>query len=249
MPQISQFAQVDRYVGQLDGPESKHALSVLRLKEGDSIYLFDGLGHEAHARIVSTRKHSLEYEVMERVNDPVASRQLVLAIALPKGDRQKTLVDAATELGVSQLIPLRTQRGVAQPTDSALERLNRYVIEACKQCGRNHLMTIAQPVDIDALDAIDAHISTMSHDSPPGLKLVAHPYAIESSASVPALHSQLNESIQSATIVVGPEGGLTDSEVQQLVSQGWSIVSLGPLILRIEIAAISAIAQIAGKWA
>src|SRR5205823_14535109 len=72
------------------------------------------------------------------------SFSLTLAVALPKGERQKWLIEKATELGVTRIVPLVTERGVAQPVESALDRLRRGVIEASKQCGRNRLMEIAQ---------------------------------------------------------------------------------------------------------
>ena len=90
---------------------------------------------------------------------------LTLGVALPKGDRQKWLVEKAVELGVTRIVPLRTRRGVAQPVEQALVRLRRAVIEASKQCGRNRLLQIDQPrawPDFVA-DAADAPCRLLAH--------------------------------------------------------------------------------------
>ena len=161
-----------------------------------------------------------------------------MAIALPKGDRQKTLVDAATELGVSRLIPILSERGVAQPTDNALERLRRQVIEACKQCGRNRLMDISEPMRLRDLPSVYAEPSI--------LRMTAHPYDVTGPRQHLTCH--LHGMARSCVLAVGPEGGFTDGEVSLLSEAGWKVVDLGPLVLRIEIAAIAAVAQVVGWY-
>ncbi len=96
----------------LDAAEAKHATAVLRLKVDDQLALFDGRGGAALARVVQAKRDTVVAEVTE-VCEPQASPryELTLAIALPKGDRQKTLVDAATELGVARLVPILCERG------------------------------------------------------------------------------------------------------------------------------------------
>lgn len=244
IPQLATAA-----TGFLDGAEARHATSVLRLAVDDRLCLFDGQGGEAVARITSVTRGAIGFEVLQRIDtDRELPQRLTLAVALPKGDRQRTLVDAATELGVTHFIPLRTRRGVAQPTDNALERLRRSVIEASKQCGRNRLMEIGEPVELAEL-ASNETISAAS-DS---LRLVAHPYdeAGQRRSLAEALYEKTHEcppqnsQPRAVTIAIGPEGGLTQDEVQLLAESRWQIVDLGRTILRVEIAAISAIAQIA----
>ena len=127
----------------LSGPEAHHLAHVMRAQVGEIVTLFDDSGQEFSARVRTIGKRDIELEVVERrdVNRESPVR-LTLAVALPKGDRQRWLVEKAVELGVAELVPLETQRGVAQPSDAALERLRRSVIEASKQCGRNRLMEI-----------------------------------------------------------------------------------------------------------
>src|SRR5207247_6189919 len=105
-------------------------------------------GREATARVDRVSRSRVELTLLSRRHvDRERSLQMMLAVALPKGDRQRWLVEKAVELGVRRLVPLATRRGVAEATPAALARLRRAVIEACKQCGRNTLMEIAEPVE------------------------------------------------------------------------------------------------------
>jgi 16S rRNA (uracil1498-N3)-methyltransferase len=152
-------------------------------------------------------------------------------VALPKGDRQKWLVEKLTELGVTALVPLVTERGVAQPTASAIARLERAVIEASKQCGRNRLMRIARP---QAWAAWIAAVATNEGT----LRLIAHPGGTPL-ASIDLKAPQLTQ------LAIGPEGGLTDAEVATATAARWQAVDLGPRILRVETAAVALAAVIA----
>ena len=117
----------------LTGDEARHLTRVLRAKVGDAVVLFDGTGHEWPARIVSIGRDRVELDAAEPTSDPPANGvPLTLAVALPKGERQKWMVEKLTELGTARLVPLETTRGVAEATASAQARLERVVIEACK---------------------------------------------------------------------------------------------------------------------
>src|SRR3990172_5023056 len=132
----------------LAGPEAHHLIHVMRAAAGMRIVLFDGSGAEFPAVVQQVGRSELELSALSREE---VNRELpidvTLGVALPKGDRQKWLVEKAVELGVTRIIPLRTQRGVAQPVEQALVRLRRSVIEASKQCGRNRLLQIDEPQD------------------------------------------------------------------------------------------------------
>src|SRR6185369_1957456 len=130
----------------LDGPEAHHLLHVMRASVGDEVTLFDGSGAEFRATVVTLRRADAELRIVERNEiDRELPFALVVGVALPKGDRQKWLVEKLTELGVSTLVPLVTERSIAQPAGNALDRLRRTVIESAKQCGRNRIMEIAEP--------------------------------------------------------------------------------------------------------
>jgi len=211
------------------GDEARHLAAVMRLAPGDEVTLFDGTGPEFTARITEVAKHSVHCDIIARLD---VSRELPyelsLAVALPKGDRQKWLVEKITELGVTRLIPLITERGVAQPVEAALERLHRGVIEASKQCGRNRLMEIAAPLAANEL-----------FQSPglPRVRLIAHPADQDKNAfRLPGGDSDLPRDFIAA---IGPEGGFTPKEIDCAVAAGWQTFSLGSRILRVETAAIA----------
>jgi 16S rRNA (uracil1498-N3)-methyltransferase len=211
----------------LDENESRHASSVLRMAIGDSCLAFDGCGGEARCAVVQLQKRSVELEVLERLDsDRELPTAVHLSVALPKGDRQKTLIDFLVPLGVHALQPLVTKRGVAQPVDAALARLRRSVIETSKQCGRNRLMNILEPVGV----------AQMTTASPPDnrLQLFAHPYG--EVTSLTTLQPQIVAAVEIA-VLIGPEGGFNEDEASALRQGGWTAVSLGPRILRVEVAA------------
>jgi 16S rRNA (uracil1498-N3)-methyltransferase len=151
-------------------------------------------------------------------------------VALPKGERQKWLVEKLTELGVARLVPLETERGVAEATPAARERLRRGVIEACKQCGRNRLMEIGAPRSVAGAIA----------DMPAGSRVV-----IADPGGAPLDSIGLVAGAASALALVGPEGGFTAAELAAAEAVGGVRASLGLHVLRIETAAIALAARLA----
>lgn len=209
--------------------EAQHLAKVMRAKLGDEVALFDGSGWEFTARVSGIGKAAVELEIVDRRQiDRELPHALTLAVSLPKGDRQKVLVEKLVELGVTRLVPLDTERSVAEGTPAALARLRRQVIEASKQCGRNRLMEIAEPLSLPQLP---------QHSPPPTeRRVLAHP------SDAPLRNSA---AVGPVIVAIGPEGGFTDDEVALAAGVGWEIVSLGPRILRIETAAIALAALLA----
>jgi len=207
----------------LDGPEAHHLIHVMRAKPGTEIMLFDGRGAEFSATVERIGRTEVALRIAERRPiDRESASPITLAASLPKGDRQKWLVEKATELGVARLVAVQTARSVAQPEPKALERLRRTVVEASKQCGRNRLMEIAPPqrwADFVAATADASH------------RLLAHP-----GGTPLADFPQTGQ--EPLLAAIGPEGGFTDDEVALAVDAGWQPIDLGPRILRIETAAI-----------
>jgi 16S rRNA (uracil1498-N3)-methyltransferase len=212
----------------LAGSEAHHLLHVLRAAPGMVVTLFDGSGMEFDAEVAACGRSTVDLNVIERreVNRELPF-PLTLGVALPKGDRQRWIVEKAVELGVTRLVPLVTERSEKQSG----EKLGRYVVEASKQCGRNRLMEIADPQrwsdwlatipDGEAAEPVRAWIA-----HPTGCPLAAG----DASHDRPAL------------IAIGPEGGLTDEETA--AAAGWELIGLGPRILRIETAAIGLVAAL-----
>lgn len=228
----------DRVV--LQGAEAHHLVHVMRGKPGTNVVVFDGGGDEFLAQIVQIRRSEVQLALLERRQaDRELPIEIVLGISLPKGDRQRWLVEKAVELGVRRLVPLITCRGIAQPQASALARLRRGVIEASKQCGRNRLMEIAGP---------QAWSDFVHGGGPLCTRLLAHP-----AAENEWLEAEFGPSSQSfpvastgpVLLAVGPEGGFTSEEVMLAVKAGWRVVDLGPRTLRVETAALALVAFMA----
>jgi 16S rRNA (uracil1498-N3)-methyltransferase len=213
----------------LTGDEARHLARVMRCAVGDEVVVFDGRGSSWRARVATIGRDDVGLELgVAATASPLSRLPLTLAVALPKGERQKWLVEKLTELGVARLVPLTTTRGVAEATPAAVERLARGVIEACKQCGRDTLMEIAPP----------RSVAEIARDPGDGAMLVVadrdggplEPAAAEGRPLI---------------AVVGPEGGLTAEELATLEAAGGRRVSLGPHVLRVETAAIALAARLA----
>jgi 16S rRNA (uracil1498-N3)-methyltransferase len=215
--------------GRLVGDEARHLVRVMRCRVGDEVVVFDGRGTSWQARVAAIGRDEAMLE-LGAASAEAAARDTppTLAVALPKGERQKWLVEKLTELGVPRLVPLVTTRGVAEATPAAIERLGRSVIEACKQCGRDTLMAIGEPRTV--AEVVGVHRAT-------GGIVVADrdgaPLAAVSVADRPVV------------ALVGPEGGFTAEELTAVEAAGGRRVSLGPHVLRIETAAIALAARLA----
>jgi 16S rRNA (uracil1498-N3)-methyltransferase len=209
----------------LAGPEAHHLAHVKRARPGARVTLFDGSGAEFPAEVRTIGRGEVVLSVLGRDEiDRESPIDLTLAVSLPKGDRQRWLVEKCTELGVSGIVPIITTRSVVQPGPQAAKRLARAVIEASKQCGRNRLLAIR-----DAQGWADS--VSGSGDVP--LRLIAHPGGGKSPMDL--LGTGLPDRV---VLAVGPEGGFTPDEVELALAAGWIAIDLGPRILRIETAAV-----------
>ena len=220
----------------LSGPEAHHLINVMRGGPGTRVVLFDGTGWEYSAQVEEIGRAEATLAIVGRQQaDRELPIEIRLGVSLPKGDRQKWLVEKSVELGVSRIIPLKTARSVAQPVEQALARLKRTVIEASKQCGRNRLMEISEPQEwSDFVAAAPAG----------GYRLLAHPETAGSrQMAVGSIRSAVCP-LPTAYLAVGPEGGFTPDEVALATSAGWQQVDLGRRTLRIETAAILLVALV-----
>ena len=225
LPQPLQLATVE-----LDGSEAHHLLHVLRAKVGDHVGLFNGQGDEAIAELVSHRKRSAELRVFECWTTPAKFDELLLATALPKGDRARWLVEKATELGVTRIIPLRTARSVVEPGEGKMDKLTQAAIAACKQCGRSRLP------QLDPLTSLNDVLREFAEVLPTHLLVLADPHAEK---RLGQLFESLGDARPSAMVLVGPEGGFTTEEHSAALTAGAIPARLGSHILRIETAAIA----------
>ena len=220
---------------ELDGEEAHHARDVLRLKVGDAVELFDDAGHIACAAI----ERCDDRAVIARVEQIVAkqtSSGIVIACAVPKGDRADWMIEKLSELGVDRFVPLATARSVVHPAGrNKRDRWLRIATEAAKQSRRAGVMSIDELTALDKVVAIN----------PSALLLDIDPQA-------PSLHDHLqsqtsNHQKTQLTLLIGPEGGWTDEEVARMRAAGLTGVRLTATILRVETAAVAA-AAIAATW-
>jgi 16S rRNA (uracil1498-N3)-methyltransferase len=186
--------------------------------------LFTGDGKEYSGAVqdVGRRDVAILIDWVGEVHRERAHR-LVVAAPMPKGDRGQLLVEKLTELGVTELVLLETARSIRHPGEGKLEKLERWVLEASKQCGRNVLMSIRGPVPWSQL---------AGGQGLPAVKYLAHPGGSEEFQGGGDL-----------VAAVGPEGGWTEEELALGRSAGWRCVGLGPRILRVETAAITLAAR------
>ena len=220
----------------LGGTEAHHLLHVMRAAVGTEVILWDGSGVEYRARVVVVDRTEAELEVLSQqsVNRELEHR-LTIGVALPKGDRQRWLVEKAVELGVQRVVPLKTERGVAQPGNEAVQRLRRTVIEAAKQCGRNRLMEIDDAMELSEF---------LAEPSDDAVRWLAHP-AGTGQPTASAAERCGDASVSDIFLAVGPEGGFTRCELDLARQSRWQPIDLGPRILRTETAAMA----LAALWA
>jgi 16S rRNA (uracil1498-N3)-methyltransferase len=225
----------------LDGPEGRHAATVKRLRAGEGLLLADGRGGLAHALVVAVVKDALQLEIVERRTLPAPAPRVLLAQALVKGDRGELAVELATEAGVDAVLPWRAARCVARweagpRGEKALARWRTTAREAAKQARRAWVPTVEEPVTTAALARRVADV---------GAALVLHESATDGLATVDL------PSDGDLLLVVGPEGGIADDELDALAAAGARAVRLGPEVLRASTAAAVALGALGvrtGRW-
>ncbi|MFO0013416.1 MAG: RsmE family RNA methyltransferase [Planctomycetota bacterium] len=220
---------------ELDDAESNHASRVLRSQVGEDVLLFDGLGNEGFGTIRSIDRRRVVVEVAStRFAPRDHDGRLTLAVAMPKGDRQRNVIEKLVELGVDHLIPIETHRAVAVIDENASTRLARYMVEACKQSRRNRFLQIHPSVPWQSF------LRNGSHQ--PSSRWILHPHPRGVTCEQVIFGNQElkdgaeRESPRSLVFAIGPEGGFTDEEIQLAESLGFEILDLGERILRVETA-------------
>lgn len=216
----------------LDPGESHHALDVLRLREGDRVTLFNGAGSEATAEITSAKKDALTLRKVQVSKSAPLSCEITLAQAVPKGKNMEFIIEKATELGARAIAPLLSERTIFQAdVEEALkkkQKWQRVAIEACKQCGQNWLPEVQTPLTPKAFFESGQKFDLM-------LIASLQPDAVH----LKKVLSEFGTSRPSRVLVlVGPEGDFTPAEISLAKSHGCRPVTLGPIILRTETAAL-----------
>ncbi len=211
----------------LDTEESHHLARVLRLLPGATVFAFDGNGAEYECEVARVSKEATELNVLARLSNEVESPlQLTLAQALVKGDKFDWVVQKATELGVTRIVPLVTEHSEfrkAEGRELRLQRWRRIALEATKQCGRRKLIELGEV----------QNFQQFCEAEPSGLRLIFSERGGKGLAEIAPAHS--------VTLAIGPEGGWSESELKLSETLGFVPVHLGNRILRTETAAVAAV--------
>lgn len=205
----------------LDGPEGRHAVVVRRIEVGEEIDLTDGVGTVVTGVVTSVGNAALNARVRRRRTVPPPAPRVVVAQAIPKGDRGETAVETLTEVGVDEIVPWSAQRSMVrwkgERRDKHLTRWRSTAREAAKQSRRPWLPRVADPVDTAELAARAAAVTlavVLHEEAPTPLAEVTVPPAGD------------------ILLVVGPEGGVSPAETSALVDAGAVLAHLGPTVLR-----------------
>ncbi len=219
----------------LDSQASTHLVKVLRLKEGAELRLFNGDGCEYLAHITVAGKKNAQVEISDVLSTEAnVSFPIHLGQVVSKGDRMDFTIQKATELGITDITPLWSERCdvrlKGERLEKKMEHWKKVAISACEQSGRNQLPTIHP--------AMNYHDWACSVESE--IKLVLHTRDQKPLAEIKAPAS--------VALLVGPEGGITDEEVELCLQQGFTGLTLGPRILRTETAALAALSLFQYLW-
>lgn len=220
---------------QLEEAPSQHLGKVLRMQAGRELILFNGTGGEFAAIIQDVGKKYVTVAIAEHLADNRESPlQLELAIGISRGERFEWVLQKATELGVSKIIPLITERTEIKVSGERQEKLygrwQQILISACEQCQRNLLPVLSAP------SQISAWLPQVNSD----LRFVLHH---RDSKTLPA-----EQKPQSVTLLIGPEGGLSEREIACALEQNFNALTLGPRVLRTETAPVAAISLVQYLW-
>ncbi len=223
-------------VVELSDGAANHLTRVLRLPAGAALTLFNGEGGEYTATLHEVGKRSATATVGEfsarEVESPLA---ITLAQGIARGERMDYAIQKATELGVVRVVPVITERCNVRLSDERWEKKLQHwqavAISACEQCGRNRIPVIEHPLLLQTWLAQDSN----------DLRLTLDPQAGGGIAAIAETPSQ-------ASLLVGPEGGLSEIELKSAQHAGYRGIQLGPRVLRTETAGITALAVLQARW-
>lgn len=230
--------------------ETRHLRDVLRLRQGDEIYVFDGAGREFRAAVQTIKKDSTELTVVAEREPmrPESRLDLTLAIVLLKHEKFDLVIQKATELGVRRVIPLNSERADVRPGDSEdadkrVTRWRRIALEAAKQSGRARLPEIMAPQTYNSL-----LMMSVTEDKEPATNVARIMFSEREGKSLPEATRSFPEQPNEIVALIGPEGGWTDEEIELARASGWEIVTLGGRTLRAETAAIVVLALLQHRF-
>ncbi|HAD10755.1 MAG TPA: 16S rRNA (uracil(1498)-N(3))-methyltransferase [Porticoccaceae bacterium] len=228
----------------LEASAARHLMSVLRLKPGDALILFNGRGGEFSARLLTPEGKQVRVQVEQhQAGSPPSPLAITLAVGLSKGDRMDWVIQKAVELGVQRICPLFTKRSEVklkgQRTERKLRHWQAIAQSACEQSGLNFVPRIDTPQNLEAV-IVEPDLAASA------CKLILVPRTERSLAAL--LSSWPDKPPASAVLFSGPEGGFSDEEVALLMAREVIPVCLGPRVLRAETAPLAACALLQSHW-
>lgn len=232
--------QTDVVVGDsvtLSPQESHHAVKVRRMKLGDKVVLLNGLGAKFSGFIHKCDRNALVIRVESVTSTEPQQRKVNIAVALPKGDRQKQMLEMLAQLGVTSITPLICDNSVSKYSEKVAERWSRTLLEACKQSENPFLPQLNTAVR--PLEYVERNLDELAERD----GLICYADINGDLATTLAL----NDSLERISVLIGPEGGYSNSELSMLEKKGISSVRLSSYILRIETAAVVAAAAFVSK--
>ena len=232
----------------VEGSAANHIARVLRLRSGDALTVFDGSGGEFGARIEEFRKEAVVVAVEEhRPLDRESPLPLTLVQGISRGERMDWIIQKATELGASRIVPVFTKRSVVRLDGKQAERKLQHwraiTVAACEQCGRNRIPDLAAPVDFFDMLAGDSsgHPDSAGRPDSAGHSDSVGATRLLLSPTGDLRIDDLQDVGKGITVLIGPEGGLEELEQEAAIAAGFKAVRLGPRVLRTETAAIAAL--------
>ena len=224
---------------EVSGDEAHHAIKVLRINIGEEILISDGAGNWVRASVENIEKKTFAAKVLERGFQQEKSPRLIVVQGLPKSDRVKDAIEILVESGVDLIIPWQADRSISKWQKDSLDKWQSAAVAATKQSRRFRKPEIIDGLSLSQLLEIESENSAI---------LVMHESATTKlSQVVTSKFADMSEII----IVIGPEGGISESELELLQSVGAHIVGLGPEIFRSAHAggaALSAVSALIGRW-
>jgi 16S rRNA (uracil1498-N3)-methyltransferase len=239
----------------IEGREAHHALHVLRVKRGEPVVVLDGVGHEFLCEVADVSREALTLQVTRKKSLPPPPRPITLLQALPKGKIIESIIQKSVELGARRIVPLLTERVVTQLSGKDMTRKRDkwqlVAIEAIKQCGATWLPKIETPTTIAEVLSRkpEAEIASAPGCSSSAFSLQPSAFdlslvgSLQTDRRLPracfqefqAKHGRLPHHV---AVWIGPEGDFTPAELKTIQAGGAQPISLGPLVLRVETAAI-----------
>ncbi|MDR2462422.1 MAG: 16S rRNA (uracil(1498)-N(3))-methyltransferase [Verrucomicrobiales bacterium] len=212
--------------GVLSREEARHACKVLRLTVGDECEVFDGNGTAARVRLTHVARHEVRYVTVSEERRPEPNCHLILAQCLPKNKSWDFILQKTTELGLREIHPVAGEHSITHADSDKPEKWRHTLIEACKQCGQNHAPRLHPVRDMRGF------LSTVSGFK--GLRLIASLQA--GAKSLPAVLNHTAD--REVLFLIGPEGDFSAEETRLALGAGFTPVTLGGLVLRVETAAL-----------